>query len=130
MHRLFAAALVAITALAATPSFAEPEMKRQVLSRADLTGKDGTEVIMTLLEAPPGAVLPRHTHHGDEFLYVLSGGKVQPPGKEPIALPTGASQHFPRDVPHGGFTVAGEDTIKVLTVHIVDKGRPLVELVK
>ena len=31
--------------------------------------------------------------------------------------------------PHGGFKVVGDAPLKVLTVHIVDKGKPLVELV-
>lgn len=30
-----------------------------------------------------------------------------------------------RDVKHGGFKVTGRKTIKLLTVHIVDKGKPL-----
>lgn len=129
MFRTLVTAL-AVAIMAAAPGFAQSEMKRQQLSRADLTGKADTEVIMTLLEAPPGASLPRHFHHGDEFLYVLSGGKVQPPGGDPIEMKPGATQHFAREVPHGGFAVVGEDTIKVLTIHIVDKGKPLVELVK
>lgn len=111
-------------------ALAQSPIKRTELSRTTLTGADGTEVVMTLLEAPPGAVLPRHIHHGDEFLYVFEGGSVQAPGKDPVALPAGAAQHFPRQVPHGGFAVVGETTIKVLTVHIVDKGKPLTELVK
>jgi hypothetical protein len=30
-----------------------------------------------------------------------------------------------RDVPHGAFTVTGDKTLRLLTVHIVDKGKPL-----
>jgi hypothetical protein len=30
-----------------------------------------------------------------------------------------------RDVPHGAFTVTGDKTLKLVTVHIVDKGKPL-----
>jgi hypothetical protein len=33
-------------------------------------------------------------------------------------------------VPHGGLKVAGDKPIKLLTVYIVDKGKPLVALVK
>jgi hypothetical protein len=35
-----------------------------------------------------------------------------------------------RDVEHGGFTVVGDKTIKLVTVHIVDKGKPLYDYVK
>jgi hypothetical protein len=27
-------------------------------------------------------------------------------------------------MPHGGFVVVGEETIEVITTHIVDKGKP------
>ncbi|MBS0399888.1 MAG: cupin domain-containing protein, partial [Proteobacteria bacterium] len=30
-----------------------------------------------------------------------------------------------RDVKHGGFKVVGDAPLKLFTVHIVDKGRPL-----
>jgi hypothetical protein len=30
-----------------------------------------------------------------------------------------------RDIPHAGFKVGGDKPLKMLTVHIVDKGTPL-----
>jgi hypothetical protein len=33
-------------------------------------------------------------------------------------------------VPHGGFKVSGNKPIKLLTVHIVDKGKPMMVPVK
>jgi hypothetical protein len=30
-----------------------------------------------------------------------------------------------RDVAHAGYTVAGDKAMKLLTVHIVDKGKPM-----
>jgi hypothetical protein len=30
-----------------------------------------------------------------------------------------------RDIPHAGFKVVGNTPIKLLTVHVVDKGKPL-----
>jgi len=32
-----------------------------------------------------------------------------------------------RDVEHGGWTVVGDTPLKVFTVHVVDKGKPLYE---
>ena len=55
---------------------------------------------------------------------------VQMPGKPASALPTGAPIMNLRDVPHGGWTVAGDKTIKLLTVHIVDKGKPMYDWIK
>ena|SRR5687767_905757 len=50
-----------------------PAVTRNVLTKADLTGVEGKEVLVTLLEAAPGAEFPAHTHPGDEFLYVIDG---------------------------------------------------------
>jgi len=35
-----------------------------------------------------------------------------------------------RDVMHGGFKVVGDRTVKLLTVHVVDKGKPLYDVTK
>ena len=112
-----------------TPVLAQDGVTRTEIKRSDLTGTEGTEVIMATIEARPGAKMPRHIHHGDEFLYVIEGGTVQPPGKDPITFKSGQAIHFPRGVAHGGFTVIGDTPIRALTVHVVDKGKPLMELV-
>ena len=93
--------------------------------RADLTGAPGMEVIASVAEYKPGDSLGRHTHHGVEAAYVLQGASVQPQGKEPIALPTGATLLNLRDVKHAGFKVVGDTSLRLFTVHIVDKGKPL-----
>jgi len=35
-----------------------------------------------------------------------------------------------RDAVHAGFTVVGDQNLKIYTVHIVDKNRPLYDYVK
>jgi hypothetical protein len=55
---------------------------------------------------------------------------VQVPGKEPMILPTGAAIWNLRDVPHAGFKVEGDTPLTLLTVHIVEKGKPVYEYVK
>ena len=42
---------------------------------------------------------------------------------------TGASVTNLRDVRHGGITVVGDTSLKLFTVHIVDKDKPLYEYV-
>ncbi len=93
--------------------------------RAELTGAPGMEVIASVAEYKPGDSLGLHTHHGVEAAYVLQGASVQPQGKEPIALPTGATLLNLRDVKHAGFKVVGDTSLRLFTVHIVDKGKPL-----
>jgi hypothetical protein len=83
------------------------------------------EVIMTMLEAPPGAVLPKHFHYGEEAFYVLEGAMTEVPGQAPSARIPGTGGINVREVPHAGYKVIGDKPLKLLTVHVVDKGKPL-----
>jgi len=126
--KLWFAALALLIA-AATSGWAQDSTGRKELGRADLSGAPGMEVVLSLIEYKPGEELPAHFHHGVEVAYVLEGGMVEVPGKPAFAIPTGAPIVNLRDVPHG-FKVAGDKTIKLFTVHIVDKGKPLYDWVK
>jgi quercetin dioxygenase-like cupin family protein len=88
------------------------------------------EVITSRGEYKPGQSIPAHSHHGIETGYVIQGAMVQLPGKEPMMLPTGAPIWNLRDVPHAGFKVVGDTSLILLTVHVVDKGKPVYEYVK
>ena len=88
------------------------------------------EVISSVSEYKPGESIALHFHHGVEAGIVLQGGMIQLPGKDPVPLPTGAPIMNLRDVPHAGWTVAGDAVIKLYTVHIVDKGKPLYDAPK
>jgi quercetin dioxygenase-like cupin family protein len=98
--------------------------------RADLTGAPGMEVIASIVELKPGESSNLHTHHGVEAAYVLQGTSVQPPGKDPMTLATGATLLNLRDAKHGGFKVVGDTSLKLFTVHVVDKGKPLYDYSK
>jgi len=104
--------------------------QRVELKRADLTGAPQMEVITSVSEFHKGETVPRHLHHGVETGYVLQGSLVQLPGQEPVRMETGSAIFNPRDVPHAGFTVVGDTPLKLLTVHVVDKDKPLYEWVK
>jgi quercetin dioxygenase-like cupin family protein len=128
---LFGAAIAMLLAGATLPSRADDELsKRTELKRVDLSGAPGMEVVTSIVEIKPGGSVIRHVHHGVETGIVLQGAMVQLPGKEPTKMETGAPILNLRDVPHGGFTVVGDTTLRLLTVHIVDKGKPLYDEVK
>jgi hypothetical protein len=115
----------AAVAIAAWASLAQAqEIKRTEIKRSDLTGTN-MEMIMTVLEAPPGAVLPKHFHHGEEAFYVLEGAMTEVPGQAPSARVPGIGGINVREVPHAGYKVVGDKPLKLLTVHVVDKGKPL-----
>ena len=118
-----------VAASAGFPVQAQDLPQRKEWKRADLSGAPGMEVIVSVSEYKPGEGIPAHFHHGLEAAYVLEGGMVQAAGKPAIAVPVGPGLNL-RDVVHGGFTVAGDKPLKLFTVHIVDKGKPLYDMSK
>ena len=117
-----------VTGLVAQTTSDSPQRIEQ--KRTDLTGAPGMEVIASTGEYKPGESIDLHIHHGVEAAYVVQGASVQVPGKEPMMLSTGASLVNLRDVKHGGFKVVGDTSLKLFTVHIVDKGKPLYDYAK
>jgi len=103
--------------------------QRQEQHRADLSGAEDMEVIVSVAEYQPGETIRRHYHHGLEAAYVINGAEVTAPGKGPFTLPTGKTVLNLRDAAHGGLTVTGEQTLSLFTVHIVDKHEPLYDYV-
>lgn len=112
----------ASTLVAQTLGDSAQRVERQ---RADLSGAPGMEVIASVGEYKPGERIALHIHHGIEAAYVVQGAMIEMPGKAPVMLPTGASVMNLRDVSHGGFRVVGDSALKLYTVHVVDKGKPL-----
>ena len=102
------------------------DIQRKPLHAVEITPSEDTVVIVTELILPPGSSIPPHTHPGDEFLYVLEGGTVIMSSGAVINFEPGMSDHFPRGEIHGGFTVSGNQSLKVITTHIVDQGAPLI----
>jgi quercetin dioxygenase-like cupin family protein len=126
MLRLAAVCLVVLATSVVWPTaFAQTgQPNRTVLKAADLTGTD-KEIIIAVLEVPPGAFIARHTHPGEEAVYVLEGATLQTPDGKEIVRPAGQAGVNVRDVPHAGYKVIGDKVLKLLTVHIVDKGKPM-----
>ena len=104
--------------------------QRQELRRAGLATSPAMEVITSIDEIRKGETLPRHSHHGIETGYVLQGTMIEIAGQAPTMMKTGSSFMNQRDVPHGGFTVVGDQPLRLLTVHVVDRGKPLYEWTK
>ena len=128
MRKMLVAAVCA--ALLPAAALAQDSANRKEIRRVDLSGAPGMEVISSVSEYKPGESIALHFHHGVEAGIVLQGGMIQLPGKDPVPLPAGAPIMNLRDVPHAGWTVAGDAVIKLYTVHIVDKGKPLYDAPK
>jgi quercetin dioxygenase-like cupin family protein len=122
------AALVAAVSVGAATGPNDSDARTE-MKRVDLSGAPDMEVISSVSEFPPGAEVRRHLHHGVETGYVLQGARIQYPGKDPVLLATGSPILNLRDVPHSGFKVVDDHPLKLFTVHIVDKAKPLYDWV-
>jgi quercetin dioxygenase-like cupin family protein len=103
--------------------------KRTELTKGDLTGTN-MEIVVGIVEVPPGASGVLHTHPGEEAYYVIDGATGESPDGKPVNFVAGSAKINVRDVPHGNFKITGDKTLKLLTVHIVDKGKPMMTAVK
>ena len=72
LARLWAAGTLLVAGAAAAQ-----EVKRTELGRSPVSGDEGREIVMQLVEIPPGATSRRHFHNGKEAFYVLEGALAQ-----------------------------------------------------
>jgi quercetin dioxygenase-like cupin family protein len=103
-------------------------VKRTDLQRHDL-GVPGREAIQVRVDLEPGA-FPNHTHPGEEIIYVLAGAlEYQIEGKAPVTLKAGDILFIPAGTVHSARN-PGSITGSELATYIVEKGKPLLTLVK
>lgn len=103
---------------------AQPQrMTSARLLKTDLSGASDKEVIMTIVDIPPGVAISAHFHYGDEFVYVLDGNYERFVENEQTVVKPGEGYYVAREKTHGGKTL-GTTPVKLLTVHVVDKGKP------
>lgn len=100
------------------------------LLTVDLTGVPNRQVIANIYEVPAGAMVPRHWHHGDEFHLVLSGEWAAEVQDRPThVMKQGDSQYVEREHWHGGKVVS-QTPLRLLGLMIVEKDKPVIEVVK
>jgi len=124
------AALISVSVLAAAAVQAQPPgIKRTDLQRHDLS-VPGREAVQVRVDLEPGVAFGNHTHHGEEIIYVLEGTfEYQVEGKPPVTLKAGDVLFIPAGAVHAAKNV-GNVTASELATYIVEKGKPLVTLVK
>jgi quercetin dioxygenase-like cupin family protein len=129
--RILTAALIVATAWAPSVVLAQsvvlvqpPGIKRTDLLRNDLS-VPGREVIQVLVEFAPGVSFPKHSHPGEELVYVTEGLlEYALEGKEPVTLKAGDVLFIPAGIPHAVKNV-GSGNAAELATYIVEKGKPL-----
>ena len=103
--------------------------RRIDLQRHDLS-VSGREVLQTIVELAPGTTAPRHTHPGEEIIYVLEGTwEYTVEGKPPVILKTGGVLFIPAGTVHSARNI-GSGRAAELATYIVEKGKPLITVVE
>jgi quercetin dioxygenase-like cupin family protein len=99
-------------------------IKRTDLQRNDLS-LSGYESIQARIDINPGVVAPRHSHPGEEIIYVIEGVlEYQIDGKPPVTLTKGDVLFVPAGAIHKAKNV-GNVIAAELATYIVEKGKPL-----
>ena len=107
----------------------QPGIKRTDLQRHDLS-VPGREVIQVRVELAPGVSFPKHTHPGEEIIYVLEGSlEYEVEGKPPVTLKADEVLFIPAGTVHAARNV-GNGNAAELATYVVEKGKPLVVVVK
>ncbi len=113
--------LIAASVVALYGAQAQPGIKRTDLQRQDLSAP-GREVIQVLVEFAPGAVFPKHSHPGEEIVYVVEGSlEYEVEGKPPVTLEAGDFLFIPAGAIHAVRNVGRGDGAELAT-YVVEKG--------
>jgi quercetin dioxygenase-like cupin family protein len=120
------AVLTVGTALALHVAQAQQVGARRIdLQRHDLS-VPGREVIQVVVELEAGTTAPRHSHPGEEIIYVLEGTwEYTLDGKPPVVLKAGDVLFIPAGVIHSARNV-GTGRGAELATYVVEKGKPLI----
>jgi len=121
-----------IVAGSPTPGAAQarqPASRRTDLQRHDLSAP-GREVVQVRVDFDPGYVSPRHTHPGEEIIYVIEGTLEYHIGDQPPAtVGPGDVLFVPAGTVHWVKNVGSGNGAELAT-YVVEKGKPLLTLVQ
>ncbi|MBR0860226.1 cupin domain-containing protein [Bradyrhizobium liaoningense] len=128
--RVFASAAVLAVNLLTLPAAAQTAgVTRTDLQRHDL-GAPSREAVQVRVDLAPGVAFGRHTHPGEEIIYVLAGAiEYDVEGKPPVTLGAGDVLFIPAGTVHAAKNV-GRETASELATYIVAKDKPLLTPVK
>jgi quercetin dioxygenase-like cupin family protein len=104
-----------------------PGLWRTDLQRQDLS-VPGREVVQSRVDIGPEAPLVKHTHPGEEIIYILEGSlEYQIEGQPPTTFSAGEALTVPAGVVHAVRNVGGGNAAELAT-YVVEKGKPLLTL--
>ncbi len=130
MRAMAAVALIVASGWALNAAWAQ----RAGTTRTDLQRHDlsvpGREVIQVRVDFAPGAKFGKHSHPGEEIVYVIEGRLEYRIGSEPpVTLEAGEVLFIPARAVHSARNVGSGNGAELAT-YVVEKGKPLLEIVK
>ena len=124
-----AAVLIAASALVLHVAQAQQAgTKRSDLQRHDLSAP-GREVVQVRVDFDPGYVAPRHTHPGEEIIYVIEGSLEYEIAGIRTKVKAGDVLFVPAGAIHTATNIGSGNGAELAT-YIVEKGKPLLTVVK
>jgi quercetin dioxygenase-like cupin family protein len=123
------ATLLVVLAIYGPAQAQQSGIKRTDLQRHDLS-VPGREAVQLRVDFDKGAVAGKHSHPGEEVIYVLEGTlEYTVEGKAPVRLKAGGVLFIPAGTVHSAKNV-GAGKGSELATYIVEKGKPLIVLVR
>jgi quercetin dioxygenase-like cupin family protein len=124
-----AAIILASAAILHAAAGQQSGINRIDLQRHDLS-VPGREVVQTIVELDPGIKSSRHTHPGEEIVFILEGAPLEyeVEGRPPVTLKPGAVLFIPAGAVHSARNVGTRKGAELAT-YIVEKGKPLLTAV-
>ena len=106
-----------------------PGLWRTDLQRQDLSAA-GREMVQARVDIGPEAPLVKHTHPGEEIIYILEGSlEYQVEGQPTRTFNAGEALTVPAGVVHAVRNV-GSGSAAELATYVLEKGKPLLTLVE
>jgi quercetin dioxygenase-like cupin family protein len=113
-----------VTTVAQLPGIDRTDLLKQNLSTP------GREVIQVRVGFAPGVVAIKHKHPGEEIVYVIEGVfEYQLEGRPPVTLKAGDALFIPVGTPHAVKNIGTTYGVELAT-YVVEKGKPLITIVK
>jgi quercetin dioxygenase-like cupin family protein len=119
--------LTPTTLMAQQPTSQAPQAAVTSLTSKDLPEFPGKEVLMILVDYPPGSSDPIHRHNAHAFIYVLEGSIIMQvkDGKEVMLTPGQTFYEGPNDVHVVGKNASSTKPAKFVVFFVKDKGAPV-----
>ena len=105
------------------------EVEPNVITAVRTAESDGYEAVQVRIDFEKGTAFGKHTHPGEEVIYVLEGVFVyEVEGQLPLTLKAGDTLFVPAGTTHAARNTGKGKAVELAT-YIVEKGKPLLEMV-